>query len=50
MLSETERRVFEYIESHRDDMIGYLRRLVAVDTQTPPGHNYDVICELMADT
>jgi len=49
MLSETERRVFMYIESHRDDMIDYLRRLVAVDTQTPPGHNYDVICDLMAD-
>jgi len=49
MLSETERRVFEYIESHRDDMIGFLRTLVAVDTQTPPGRNYDVICELLSD-
>jgi acetylornithine deacetylase/succinyl-diaminopimelate desuccinylase-like protein len=49
MLSETERQVFGYIESHRDDMIRYLLRLVAVDTQTPPGHNYDVVCELLAD-
>jgi len=49
MLSETEKRVFDYIESHRDDMIGYLRRMVSIDTQTPPGLNYDVICDLMAD-
>jgi succinyl-diaminopimelate desuccinylase len=49
MLSEIEKRVFDYIESHRDDMIGYLRRMVSIDTQTPPGLNYDVICDLMAD-
>ncbi len=49
MLSETEKQVFEYIESHRDDMIRYLRSMVAVDTQTPPGHNYDAICDLMSD-
>jgi len=49
MLSETEKRVFDYIESHRDDMIGYLRRMVSIDTQTPPGLNYDVICDLIAD-
>lgn len=49
MLSETEKQVFEYIESHRDDMIRYLRRLVGIDTQTPPGHNYDTICDLMSD-
>lgn len=49
MLSETEKRVFDYIEYHRDDMIDYLRRMVSIDTQTPPGLNYDVICDLMAD-
>lgn len=49
MLSETEKRVSDYIESHRDDMIDYLRRMVSIDTQTPPGLNYDVICDLMAD-
>lgn len=49
MLSETEKRVFDYIEAHRDDMIGYLRRMVSIDTQTPPGLNYGVICELLAD-
>ena len=30
-------------------MIGFLRRMVGVDTQTPPGLNYDVICGLLAD-
>jgi succinyl-diaminopimelate desuccinylase len=49
MLSETEKQVFDYIESHRDDMIGYLRKMVSIDTQTPPGLNYGVICDLMAD-
>jgi len=49
MLSETEKQVFDYIESHRDEMIGYLRKMVSIDTQTPPGLNYDVICELLAD-
>ena len=49
MLSETERQVFMYIESHRDDMIRYLRSMVGIDTQTPPGHNYDAICDLMSD-
>jgi len=49
MLSETEKRVSDYIESHRDDMIDYLRKMVSIDTQTPPGLNYDVICDLMAD-
>ncbi len=48
MLSENEKTVFGFIESHRDDMIDYLRRMVNIDTQTPPGLNYDVICELGA--
>jgi acetylornithine deacetylase/succinyl-diaminopimelate desuccinylase-like protein len=30
-------------------MIGYLRRMVSINTQTPPGLNYDAICELLAD-
>ena len=43
------REVFSYIEDHRDDLIRYLQRLVAIDTQTPPGLNYDKVCALMAD-
>lgn len=30
-------------------MITYLKKLVKIDTQTPPGLNYDLICNIMAD-
>lgn len=49
MLSSVEKRVFEYIESQRDPMIRFLREMVGIDTQTPPGLNYDTICELLSD-
>ena len=42
-------RLFEYIEEHRDDLISTLRDLVRIDTQVPPGLNYDRICGLIAD-
>ncbi|MBL7169024.1 M20/M25/M40 family metallo-hydrolase [Candidatus Bathyarchaeota archaeon] len=45
----SEARVLEYIEEHRDEMISFLRRLVRIDTQTPPGLNYDVISDVVAD-
>jgi len=48
MESQTK-EVFSYIEDHREEMIRYLQRLVAIDTQTPPGLNYDKVCSLMAD-
>lgn len=46
---ELEDRVLAYIEEHRDDMIQFLKKLVKIDTQTPPGLNYDVICDVLAD-
>jgi succinyl-diaminopimelate desuccinylase len=49
VLSEVERRVLGYVESHRDEAVAYLQRLVRVDTQVPPGRDYDVVCGLMAD-
>ncbi len=49
MLNAVEKQVFDYIESNRDPMISFLREMVSIDTQTPPGLNYDVICELIAD-
>jgi succinyl-diaminopimelate desuccinylase len=49
MLSNLEEQVFEYIEDNREDMIQLLRKMVKIDTQTPPGHDYDVICELLAN-
>jgi succinyl-diaminopimelate desuccinylase len=48
-MNELEDRVFTYIEEHRDDMIQFLKKLVKIDTQTPPGLNYDVICDVLAD-
>jgi succinyl-diaminopimelate desuccinylase len=42
-------RLFQYIEDHRGDLVSTLRELVKVDTQTPPGLNYDKICEYIAD-
>ena len=49
MLNDLEKIVFDYIESNRDSMITFLRKLVKIDTQTPPGLNYDKICEVIAD-
>jgi succinyl-diaminopimelate desuccinylase len=48
-LEEQELRVFETIEESRDQMIRHLQELVRVDTQTPPGHDYDKVCGLMAE-
>ena len=48
-MNEQEKRVLTYIEEHRDDMIHFLRKLVKIDTQVPPGLNYDVICDVLAD-
>jgi len=48
-MNEQEKRVLTYIEEHRDGMIRFLRKLVKIDTQVPPGLNYDVICDVLAD-
>ena len=48
-MPELEERVFSYIEEHRDEMVRFLQRLVRVDTQVPPGLNYDVICDFLAE-
>jgi acetylornithine deacetylase/succinyl-diaminopimelate desuccinylase-like protein len=42
-------RVFSYVESHREEMVQFLRKLVCIDTQVPPGRNYDTICEVLAE-
>jgi succinyl-diaminopimelate desuccinylase len=49
MLSDVERQVLGYVEAHRDEIVAYLQRLVKVDTQVPPGRNYDIVCGVMAD-
>ena len=49
MLSGLENQVFEYIESNRDPMLKFLQKMVRIDTQTPPGLNYDTLCDLLAE-
>ncbi|MGB9622985.1 MAG: hypothetical protein ACPL07_03980 [Candidatus Bathyarchaeia archaeon] len=39
--------VSSYIDSHKEDMVRHLQKLVRIDTQVPPGLNYDKICRLM---
>ncbi|MGE5252554.1 MAG: M20 family metallopeptidase [Planctomycetaceae bacterium] len=41
--------LFSYIETHREEMVKFLQRLVRIDTQVPPGRNYDRICEVLAE-
>jgi succinyl-diaminopimelate desuccinylase len=48
-MPETKGRVFSYIEEHRDEMVRFLQRLVRIDTQVPPGLNYEVICDILAE-
>ncbi|RLI10795.1 hypothetical protein DRO42_00095 [Candidatus Bathyarchaeota archaeon] len=41
--------VFSYLEERRDEMVRFLQRLVRVDTQVPPGLNYNRLCDILAD-
>jgi succinyl-diaminopimelate desuccinylase len=49
IMDKEKERVFSYIESHREEMVQFLRKLVRIDTQVPPGRNYDTICEVLAE-
>ncbi|MFQ6076743.1 MAG: M20 family metallopeptidase [Candidatus Bathyarchaeia archaeon] len=46
---EPKEEVFSYLEEHRGHMVKFLQKLVRIDTQVPPGLNYDRLCEVMAD-
>ncbi len=48
-VSEIETRVLDYIEEHTDEMIRFIRDLVRIDTQVPPGLNYGLICDILAE-
>lgn len=47
-MDKVKELVFSYIESHREEMVQFLQKLVRIDTQVPPGRNYDTICEVLA--
>ena len=48
-MDKVKERVFSYLESHREEMVQFLQKLVRIDTQVPPGKNYDTICEVLAE-
>jgi succinyl-diaminopimelate desuccinylase len=48
-MDDLKGKIFPYIESHREEMVQFLRTLVRIDTQVPPGLNYDTICEVLAE-
>jgi len=48
-MDKLKESVFSYIESHREEMVKFLQKLVRIDTQVPPGRNYDLICEVLAE-
>jgi acetylornithine deacetylase/succinyl-diaminopimelate desuccinylase-like protein len=48
-MDKLKESIFSYIESHREEMVQFLRKLVRIDTQVPPGRNYDTICEVLAE-
>jgi succinyl-diaminopimelate desuccinylase len=48
-MDDSKKRIFSYIESHREELIKFLQNLVRIDTQVPPGRNYDRICEVLAE-
>lgn len=48
-MDEIESQVFKAIDSGRDRMIRTLQDLIKIDTQVPPGHNYDKICGILEE-
>jgi succinyl-diaminopimelate desuccinylase len=46
---ELKEKVFSYLEEQRDNMVRFLQKLVRIDTQVPPGLNYDQLCRVMAN-
>jgi succinyl-diaminopimelate desuccinylase len=48
-MDELETQVFRSIESGRDRMIRFLQEIIKINTQVPPGHNYDKVCEVIQE-
>jgi len=48
-MDDLRHRLFRYIEEHKDEMVRHLQDLVRIDTHVPPGRNYDLLCEEIAD-
>jgi len=48
-MNKQEREVFHAIEAGRDRMVMLLQQILRIDTQVPPGHDYDKVCEILQE-
>jgi succinyl-diaminopimelate desuccinylase len=48
-MDKLETRVFGAIESGRDRTVKLLQTLLRIDTQVPPGHDYDKVCGVLEE-
>ncbi len=48
-MNQIEESALNYINENKGEMVTFLRKLVKIDTQVPPGRNYDVICRVLGD-
>jgi succinyl-diaminopimelate desuccinylase len=46
-MNNQEIEVFQAIEAGRDHMVKLLQQILRIDTQVPPGHDYDKVCEIL---
>ncbi len=48
-MNQLEHQVFQAIESGRNRMLKLLQQIIRIDTQVPPGHDYDKVCGILEE-
>jgi acetylornithine deacetylase/succinyl-diaminopimelate desuccinylase-like protein len=48
-MNKQETEVFHAVESGRNRMIRFLQQILRIDTQVPPGHDYDKVCGIIEE-
>ncbi len=48
-MNKRETEVFNAIDSGRSRMVKFLQKILRINTQVPPGHDYDKICEVIRE-
>ena len=48
-MNKQETEVFHAIEAGRDRMVSFLQQILRIDTQVPPGHDYDKVCGIIEE-
>ncbi len=38
-------KVFDHVEAHEEEMLDLFRRVIAIDNNVPPGHNYEKVID-----